>query len=124
MFNDIDNCQAGHLIKVRRDGRYNLMVHNKVVPSIIIPKFALTNVTDLSKWLYDLDAPAPGDNARNDQGNVQVDEMEQGDSEQQAPPENLASTSTRSRRRRERQSASNDDVMDAIMEQDERMQSM
>ena len=61
------------------------MVHNKVVPSVILPNFALTNITDLSKWLYDLDAPAPGDNAQSNQGNVQADEMEkemeQGDTE-------------------------------------------
>ena len=65
---------------------------------------------------------------RSDQGNIQANEMEQemeqGDTEQQAPPENVASTSTRPRRRRERVPASNDDIMASIMEQDERMQAM
>ena len=36
-FLDIEYWQFGHLVKARRDGRYNLMVQHKVIPSIILP---------------------------------------------------------------------------------------
>ena len=76
------------------------MVRNRVVPNIIFPNIALTDVANMDKWLYDLTASAPGDNVQNDQGNAQDDEMEQemeqGDTEQQpkmqTPFENVAIT--------------------------------
>ena len=83
-----------------------------------LPNVALADVTNMERWIYDLTTPTHGDNVQNNQGNAQADEMEremeEGDAQQQAPSENVVSTSMRTRRRRERVSASNDDIMVAI----------
>ncbi|XP_058768168.1 uncharacterized protein LOC131641893 [Vicia villosa] len=124
VFMDIDNCRAGHLIKVREEGGYNLMVRNRKVPSVILPNPAITRLTDRNNWLYDLDAPAPGANVQDIEGGAHIDEpdeMEQGppEEDQQPPARQVASTSTRRRRRSDRAPATNDDILAAIMQRNE-----
>ena len=56
---DLDNCKYMRLIRNQDDGRYNLMVKNTIVPSVIMPDRLLTNVSNMDKWIYDLNAPEP-----------------------------------------------------------------
>src|ERR1043165_7637638 len=44
-FLDIEYCQYSHIIKERRDERYNLMVQNKAIPGIILLNSAITRFT-------------------------------------------------------------------------------
>ena len=43
MYLDLDNCRSTHLIKVREDDKYYLMVQNKVVKSVVLPCRNRTN---------------------------------------------------------------------------------
>lgn len=87
LYINLDNCRSTLLIKNKKDGRYNLMVKNKEVSSIILPNIALTNVTNIQRFLYDLNAPEPNLAAQENQPPDVFDEMEQGDLEpdQQQP---------------------------------------
>ncbi|XP_058733047.1 uncharacterized protein LOC131604633 [Vicia villosa] len=78
LFMDINNCRAGRLIKVRQDGRYNLMVRNREVRSVILPNSEITRIDRRDNWIYDLDAPALSENLKDNQNDEDnVDEVEQ-----------------------------------------------
>ena len=66
-FLDIEYCQFGHIVKARRDGRYNLVVQHKIIPGIILPNPNITRIDIAANWIYDLQAPAPGAREQNNQ---------------------------------------------------------
>lgn len=45
------------LCKVRKEGGFNLMVHNVTIPSVVLPCSRRTNVRLKRNWIYDLQAP-------------------------------------------------------------------
>ena len=80
VFMDIDNCRAGRLIKVREAGGYYLMVKNARVHSVIMPNHNRTYLGNPDNWLYNLNAPEPGENVQGNQGqanNAAADEIEE-----------------------------------------------
>ena len=86
-FLDIEYFQFGHLVKARRDGRYNLMVQHKVIPSIILQNPDVTRIDIAANWIYDLQAPAPGEKIQENQAGVEnaVPEInQQGTQQEQA----------------------------------------
>ena len=84
---DIDICRAGRLIKVREAEGYYLMVKNAKVRSVIMPNHNRTYLGNPDNWLYNLNAPEPGENVQGNQGeanNAAADEIEE-ELEQQEP---------------------------------------
>ena len=55
------------------------MVQHKVVPSIILPNPNVTRIDIAANWIYDLQAPAPGEHMQENQAGVEnvVPEMNQ-----------------------------------------------
>lgn len=76
---DLDNFHFTRLINNRRDDKFNLMVKNKVVSSVVMPDIDLTDVTNIHRFIYDLNAPDPNQVAQVNQPLPMIDEMEQGE---------------------------------------------
>ena len=94
------------------------MVRNKIVPSVIMPNRLLTNVANMEKWIYDLNAPEPNQDSR------PVDEVEEEmDAQHQtAPQQDMPSTSTR--RKRRPRNPTTEDLYEEMMDQTQRMTDM
>jgi len=128
LFMDISYCRSCRLIKNRVGGNYYLMVNNQEIPSVVLPNIALTDVTNPNTFIYDLNAPESTMPTQANPPPDEFDEMEQGDKgpEQHSvphnPSDNVAGPS--SRRRRRRRPATNDDIMDAIEHQAQRLDAM
>ena len=101
---DISYCRSAHLVRLRRDGRYNLMIHNQVVRSIILPNPTLTDAKIMANWTFYLDAPAPDGAISEEQPNAEPDEVEEAMEQDQPtegvqPPPTQDPSSSRRRRR-------------------------
>lgn len=57
------------------------MGQSKEVVSVVLPNVPLTNVTNVEKWIYDLNSPKSNTNAQGNQALDEFDVMDRSDLE-------------------------------------------